>query len=133
MTQDSPLETRYVIWKDDYSVNNELLDTQHKQIINMLNNLYNAIKENIEPQLLDSIIEGLIEYTRTHFRDEEKIMQAHEFPEYEKHRNMHDILKRRTEDYGRIKRDHLDELILELFKRLIKFKQLNTKYSIYNL
>ena len=56
-------------WSDDLSVGNDLLDGQHKTLIEMINTLDNP---SLSEEELGEIIFGLLEYAATHFRDEEK-------------------------------------------------------------
>jgi hemerythrin-like metal-binding domain len=56
-------------WSDDLSVGNDLLDSQHKTLINMINTLDNP---DLGEEELGEVIFGLLEYAATHFRDEEK-------------------------------------------------------------
>lgn len=56
-------------WSDDLSVGNDLLDSQHKTLINMINTLDNPDLSEAE---LGEVIFGLLEYAAIHFRDEEK-------------------------------------------------------------
>jgi hemerythrin len=56
-------------WSDDLSVGNDLLDGQHKTLIDMINTLDNP---SLSEEELGEIIFGLLEYAATHFRDEER-------------------------------------------------------------
>ncbi len=56
-------------WSDDLSVGNELLDSQHRQLISMINTLDD---DALDADELGEVIFGLLEYAAIHFRDEEK-------------------------------------------------------------
>lgn len=56
-------------WSDELSVGNELLDGQHKNLIDMINTLDD---DRLGGDELGEVIFGLLEYAAIHFRDEEK-------------------------------------------------------------
>lgn len=90
--------TQYAIWKEEYSVGIETLDSQHKKILKMLNRLYSAIHEGSQSHLLGRILLELSEYTKTHFLDEESIMQECNYPECEQQKKAHKEMTLKTQD-----------------------------------
>lgn len=58
-------------WKDDLSVNVAEIDTQHKKLIGLINDLFDAMSQKKSREILGSIINGLTDYTVTHFSFEE--------------------------------------------------------------
>lgn len=69
-------------WKDAYSVGNELLDSQHRQLIELVNQLTGETP-------LSDVLEGLRRYAETHFQTEEGLLEAAEYPELEEHQKYH--------------------------------------------
>lgn len=76
-------------WKDEYSVNIKEIDTQHKKLIEMINQLHDAMKEQRGKEALKPVLQQLITYCGTHFAVEEKLMLAHAYPEFNEHRDKH--------------------------------------------
>jgi len=58
-------------WKDDYLTGNPKIDKQHKRIFKAANLFYQAVQTGQEEVLLDKAFDLLIDYTNTHFSDEE--------------------------------------------------------------
>lgn len=56
-------------WSEDLSVGDDHLNSQHKQLIDMINTLDNP---TLGAEELGEIIFGLLVYAATHFKDEEK-------------------------------------------------------------
>ncbi|MFH0926621.1 MAG: hemerythrin family protein [bacterium] len=79
----------YIIWNMSYSIGDDLLDSQHKKIFNIINDLYLEIKQGATKKELREIWERLVEYPKTHFPAEEKIMKASQFPDLIKHQSVH--------------------------------------------
>ena len=75
----------YIAWKDFYRVNNPLLDSEHKQIIENINELYVAMNSPMDSVAKKHVLERLVEYTQTHFDHEEKIMQEVDYPDFAAH------------------------------------------------
>ena len=61
-----------IVWDDSLSVNVTEIDRQHQQLVSMLNDLHNAMKAGHGKEMLRNILSGLINYTDTHFKTEEK-------------------------------------------------------------
>lgn len=75
-----------MVWKDAYSVGNELLDNQHKRLIELANELNGDAD-------LGEVLDGLREYGEAHFRAEESLLEAANYPELELHRSHHDAFR----------------------------------------
>lgn len=71
-----------MIWKDEYSVGNELLDAQHRRLLDLVNRL-----DGDEP--LGRVLEELAGYADTHFRDEENLIEAAGYPGLTQQKNQH--------------------------------------------
>lgn len=59
-------------WSDNLSVGVELIDEQHKMLIQRLNDMTSAIEESKGPNEIARTLNFLIEYTDFHFSAEEK-------------------------------------------------------------
>jgi hemerythrin len=88
----------YVTWNDYYSVGDPLLDAQHKQIIGIINELYDAMQKGKDRVALKPIADRLLQYTLAHFTHEEQVMQEHEYPDRVQHTALHDKIRQRTRD-----------------------------------
>lgn len=68
-------------WDAKYSVGVRELDAQHKQLVDMLNELYEAMQSQQGNAILGAIINKLVSYTRTHFTTEERYMSQYGYPD----------------------------------------------------
>ena len=82
-----------VQWKDSMSVGIELIDKQHKMLIQHLNNLIKSLEPNQGLTEVANTLSFLIDYTHFHFSEEEKHMAANKYPELEQHKMKHDGFK----------------------------------------
>ncbi len=76
-------------WTQDLSVGVEEIDTQHKELFNMINNLDAAMKQGKAREEVIRLLEFLDEYIVTHFHMEEKYMTDHGYPDYSVHKTKH--------------------------------------------
>jgi len=83
-------------WKDSYRVGMQPLDDQHKQLMEMVHDLYNAMRAGRGNEVLGSLFNNLLEYTRTHFAAEEELMRQCGFPGLSEHRQLHERLTRQV-------------------------------------
>lgn len=80
---------QYFVWKPEYSVGIDSIDTQHRKLVSLINNLQTAIDYSAGEQFEREALDALVDYTRTHFGYEEDLMQKHCYPSFEPHRAEH--------------------------------------------
>jgi hemerythrin len=75
VTEDQSL--RIVFWEDKYATGIEVIDTQHKKLIDITNELYRACLSR--SQTLDAVFKEsmgrMVEYVRYHFTAEQELLQ----------------------------------------------------------
>lgn len=78
-------------WEDDFNTGDEKIDEQHKQVFNYINKLQVALKLERDEDEIKEILDGLAEYSVTHFQLEEEKMQSSQYPKYASHKEEHQI------------------------------------------
>ncbi len=76
-------------WDDSYSVGIESLDRQHKKYFDLANRWIHDIMAGEGEEAVKYVLNELREFARTHFKDEERLMRAYNYPDYEKHAKEH--------------------------------------------
>lgn len=79
-----------VQWSDEYSVDIEEIDEQHKCIVAYINELYEALAKKGNRELVADIVHKLVEYTKIHFAVEETLMRIFHYNGYDAHKAIHD-------------------------------------------
>ncbi|MCE5341104.1 MAG: bacteriohemerythrin [Planctomycetaceae bacterium] len=87
-------------WTDELSVGVEQMDIQHKKLITLINNFHKAIDMGEDKSAVQKAIDGLVDYVKVHFIDEEALMQEYNFPQLDIHRRMHEHLARDVNEYA---------------------------------
>jgi len=83
----------YFKFDDSLKVENKLIDQEHMVLIDYINLLQKAVKNETSIKIVGLVLGGLTEYTRTHFFVEEEMMKAFEYPDVDKHKAAHEIFK----------------------------------------
>jgi hemerythrin len=79
-------------WKEEYSVKVAEIDEQHKKLIDIINQLADAMSVGKGRDVLNGVLAELVSYTEYHFETEEKLFREHGYPEHERHSQAHDEL-----------------------------------------
>jgi len=80
-------------WDDCYLLGNEKVDNQHKELFNLVNSLVRSCDSGEGTDKLKETLLFMINYTVLHFDDEEALQIECKYPDYEKHKKMHDDFK----------------------------------------
>lgn len=79
-------------WDDTLSVNIEEIDAQHQKLVELINELHDAMLQGHANQVIGVVIAELTKYTQSHFSSEERLMKAHGYPGLRQHKKEHDQL-----------------------------------------
>lgn len=91
----------FFTWNENMSVGILQLDIQHKNLINMINNLYDAMSTGKGKEILPNILKEMSAYAVSHFSTEEKFMQQYGYPEYETHKKEHELFVKKVQEFNR--------------------------------
>ena len=83
------MEKKLIIWDDYYSVGYDLIDEQHKKLVEMINELYSAFISGTAQKKAADIVNEMIKYTDYHFKTEEKFFEEFNYPEIDEHKIIH--------------------------------------------
>ncbi len=76
-------------WLPDYSVHIQVIDDQHKELVNILNRLFIAVSKREGDNAIAGILDALMCYTQTHFSQEERLMREANYKDVEAHIEEH--------------------------------------------
>jgi hemerythrin len=88
-------------WTPKLSVGVAVLDEDHKKLVGMVNELYDAMQAGHGKESLGPILDRLVDYTKVHFAREEKLFGQTGYPEAVPHKQQHDALTRQVLDVQR--------------------------------
>jgi hemerythrin-like metal-binding protein len=89
----------FLEWSDKYIVGISTFDNQHKRLAGYINELHDAMLAGKGSVALGEILQGLIEYTKTHFKAEEELMSHHGYDKLDAHKDEHEELTQQVLDF----------------------------------
>jgi hemerythrin-like metal-binding protein len=107
-------------WDSSFETGHALVDGQHKQLVEALNNLVDAAQNQKGMEELDRVLEFLVAYTIKHFNDEEKLQKQYEYPEYMRHKGYHEAFKKEVAEFmERLQKEGANpDLLVEVYTRI---------------
>lgn len=90
-----------IVWDESLSVAIDLVDEQHKMLIEKLNDLSSAVEMTKGVSEILNTLGFLIDYTDFHFSAEEGFMKKHDYPGYDAHLKQHEIFNTSLENLVR--------------------------------
>ena len=85
-------------WTPDLSVGIEIIDNQHKRIVEYINQLHEA-RIRQDKEAISQVIEELVDYTLSHFSFEESMMEEAHYRFLAPHKRVHELFVRRVAEY----------------------------------
>ena len=83
-------------WTEKLSVGVAVLDEDHKKLVGMVNELYDAMQAGHGKEKLGPILNQLVQYTRMHFAREEKFFSETVYADSAAHKQQHEALTRQV-------------------------------------
>jgi hemerythrin len=88
----------FFVWDDAYDTGIEVIDIQHRKIVDYINQLDKAITTNDKIEI-EKVFDNLFNYCLSHFSFEESMMAEHGYEHTEGHREVHNSFTARIERY----------------------------------
>ncbi len=81
-----------VVWDEKYATGIQLIDSQHKELISLTNELFQACLdgENAVKDVFKETMGRMVDYVRFHFGAEQELLQRVKYPNYQEHKKQHD-------------------------------------------
>jgi hemerythrin len=80
-------------WRESYSTGVEQFDKEHHKIIELINAMFELIRDKSDMETVEKLLDELLMYTQYHFDNEEKAMEETNYPGLVEHRDEHEKLK----------------------------------------
>ena len=100
---------------DDLITGNELIDSQHEELIGRINKLLDSCEAGEGKISAIKMLDYLAKYTDTHFGDEEALQKEVCYPDYDKHHAKHEEFKQTIQELN----EKVEEHVVKWFYRHI--------------
>ena len=81
----------FMEWDDSFSVGVKKIDDQHKRLLHITTDLYNAMAKGQSRDVMGGVLQELVSYTKEHFRTEEDLFDQTGYPESGLHKTEHSL------------------------------------------
>lgn len=109
------------IWDESFSVHVSMFDQQHKHLINLVNELHNAMKKGSVKEVLEPLLNDLVRYTQEHFAEEERLMQETHYPGYLAHKQAHATFVDKVTEFQSHYKESKTKLSLDVMEFLVEW------------
>lgn len=92
---------KLLVWNPELSTGYDLFDDEHKQIFDIINELNVAIRKMYVKDKIIEIVDRMVEYTETHFRDEEVEFEKHNYSDKASHMLAHKKFVQKSKEFQR--------------------------------
>lgn len=83
---------KLISWNKGYSVGVTQMDSEHQRLIDIINNLYSAMRSGRSKEAIGTILDELVDYTKTHFAHEERLMRESGYTGFDEQKRAHEAL-----------------------------------------
>ena len=105
-------------WDDAFKVGVFEFDEAHKQLVNLLNKIFDGFVSGAVNDELGEILNELVGYAVDHFNSEERWMEATHFPGLDEHRREHQLFTCKVCALQKRFAEHKPVNVLELLQYL---------------
>jgi len=106
----------YWSWDPSLSIGIDVIDNQHRRIVEYLNEL-DAANVTRDRNKVSHVLTGLIDYTKTHFTFEESLLEKSGYPLSDSHRRVHETFVSHINTY-RERHDRGEDITRQLMSEL---------------
>ena len=117
-------EIKYgIAWDESYKLGCEPIDTQHRKLFELLSELIDPSADISDTIKVYKALDFLIDYAARHFADEEAVQIRYNFPDYDRHKKLHEEFKTTVAEFvQRFKSGgSAKELIKDLNEKMAKW------------
>ena len=106
-------------WSEKFNLGIDVIDNQHRQILDYINALEKIRATGAREQIKD-VFDDLIDYTQSHFSFEENLLAQVNYQFLPSHRSIHELFVKRLKDY-RQRFDNGESVEDDLYRLLSKW------------
>ncbi len=106
-------------WTADLELDMPQIDDQHKELVKLINTLYESIREGHSSETVEKTLNSLLRYVEVHFETEEAAMRQRRYPGYKRHLMIHEDLRKKVLDLKKQQLQGRDVATFELLNFLV--------------
>ncbi|MBN2716180.1 MAG: bacteriohemerythrin [Deltaproteobacteria bacterium] len=87
-------------WDESWNTNIAVIDQQHRKLLNLVNDLSDAMRVGKSKDVMADVLTVLVNYTKTHFSAEERLMTQAKYDDLAGHKKEHDGFVEKINSYA---------------------------------
>lgn len=87
------------IWTDQLNVGIDVIDQQHRRIVEYINQLDDARSNGMSNDEISWLLNDLVDYTISHFGFEESLQEEAKYPFLTSHKKVHELFTKRIAEF----------------------------------
>ena len=87
-----------ILWTTDLDTGIDIIDHQHRRIVDFINQLESAKSTNDKAQIKE-IVDAFVDYTLSHFAFEESLQEEAGYQYCKPHKKVHELFTRKVAEY----------------------------------
>lgn len=103
-------------WKPEYSVGVESMDDEHREMIDLINEIYDKLESTPDTDQVEQCLGDIFSTVSMHFALEERLMRKSSYAEYQAHKDDHEELLDQI-------RDLMDDFVADTAAGAVKLEQ----------
>jgi len=103
-------------WKTEYSVGVESMDDEHREMIDLINEIYDRLESDPDADQVEECLGDIFSTISMHFALEERLMRKNNYEEYQAHKADHEDLLDQI-------RDLMDDFAADTASGAVKLEQ----------
>lgn len=86
-------------WDNSFSVNHTTMDSDHKQLVQMISNLHEAMRVGQSKLIVEQLVKDLNNYSVNHFSREEKYLKENNHPDLDAQMQQHALFLNKVTEF----------------------------------
>lgn len=82
-----------IAWQENFRLGDKNVDNQHRKLFELLSEIVGSCLDGSDIEKLQQTLDFLVEYTVRHFYDEESLQVQYSYPDYKRHKQLHEEFK----------------------------------------
>ena len=79
-------------WRDSYNTGVEAVDLEHRKLVTLIEAMHTSIRDKEPKDAIERVVNEIVDYTQSHFVNEELLMQNEQYPQFADHKVEHQNL-----------------------------------------
>ncbi|MCP4995174.1 MAG: bacteriohemerythrin [Gammaproteobacteria bacterium] len=100
----------YAQWSEDFNIDIQPLDDDHRELFELINRCRKAFDNHEAPENGYPMLDEIYHYAQYHFKREEKVMAACDYPDIKNHRQVHALLLKQARSMMKEEREGMFDI-----------------------